>query len=155
YRANGPELTCTNSMKSQDLQNGDLLEVTTEMEIHFLTPMLTNITQGLHLELRAQRTIIKDIVLNSNNPNDSDYDGLDDQWEIDHVGDITIVSATDDPDHDGCNNGCEETRGGNPAVPDTDGDGLPDGKEAYTYHTKLDDVDTDDDGLNDGDEISI
>ncbi len=108
---------------------------------------------------------------------------------------LALYNATDDPDGDGCNNGCEETRttvcnmdadpepepcfdpgAANPPPiwadserdytaihaanfgwetpdgfygpndPDSDGDGLLDGEEAYTYGSDPLDVDSDDDG---------
>jgi Flp pilus assembly protein TadG len=71
-------------------------------------------------------------------------------------------NATDDPDGDGCNNGCEETIGGEPieglagvVATDTDGDGLLDGEEVHTYGTNATNPDTDGDGLLDGDEVKI
>jgi hypothetical protein len=85
-------------------------------------------------------------------------------------------NATDDPDHDGFNNGAEEALGTNPIsdedifAMDSDGDGLSDGQEGngwqYTYTvngvpitellvTDPADDDSDDDGLSDGDEALV
>ncbi|MBB5353123.1 hypothetical protein HNR46_003376 [Haloferula luteola] len=62
---------------------------------------------------------------------DSDGDGLADQWEIDHFGDITSYSGTDDPDSDTYDNEAEETAASDPNDPfsipgDIDGDELAD-----------------------------
>src|SRR5690606_40876528 len=59
-----------------------------------------------------------------------------------HFGNLDQI-ATNDPDNDGCNNGCEETRGLDPNNGDSDKDafgnptpdGLKDGDEAYVYKT--------------------
>src|SRR6266496_1743195 len=43
--------------------------------------------------------------------------------------------------------------GSDPRKPDTDGDGLGDGMEVYTYFTSPTSTDTDQDGLSDGYEV--
>lgn len=48
----------------------------------------------------------------------------------------------------------ENDTGTDPNEPDTDGDGLSDGDEVYTYPCDPNDADTDDDGLEDGEEIN-
>lgn len=90
---------------------------------------------------------------------DSDYDGLDDTWEYAHFGNLN-QTGTDDPDNDGCNNGCEEMQGLDPNNPDTDGDMLKDGEEIYgmvtstgTYYSNPLMVDSDYDGISDYNEI--
>lgn len=60
---------------------------------------------------------------------DSDGDGLDDDWEIEHFGNITAHNGTDDPDNDGLTNAQEEAEGTDPLDEDTDGDGFTDGEE--------------------------
>jgi hypothetical protein len=104
---------------------------------------------------------------------DTDYDGLSDQWECQYfegtnpdpaVPEVTGCGLEDlwqtglnDPDNDGCNNGCEETRRTEPlgtGSTDTDDDGLSDGDEAYIYFTNPADSDTDNDGLIDGYEVN-
>lgn len=85
---------------------------------------------------------------------DLDHDGLSDQWEIMFFGGIETYNATDDPDNDGCNNGCEFLRGINPVNSDTDGDGLSDGYEVYVHATNPSNPDTDADYLEDGWELN-
>jgi len=62
--------------------------------------------------------------------------------------------AFSDPDHDGCNNGCEELYTSDPWDPDTDDDGLTDGDEDRIWSSLPTNVDTDGDGLWDGDETT-
>jgi Flp pilus assembly protein TadG len=261
---------------------GDLMLVTMEAEIEFITPILASLYPSLQLDFRAQRTLISrlDFTLKGT---DRDLDGLLDTWEYDYFGclvdgwdeepqvsgDKPIVSlrpsgylylaaishpikigwtkasstnplpaadpddpttfatgsfpsdcateildpadyassaewpvgcvlktdadgqdyldeckvpntiefnATDDPDHDGFNNGAEETLGTDPIssedtfAHDSDGDGLSDGQEAngwpYTFTvngvedtilmvTDPADEDTDNDGLSDGQEALV
>lgn len=59
-----------------------------------------------------------------------------------------------DDDNDGLNNGEERLYGTDPAVADTDGDGLSDGEEIYTYDTAPLKADHDGDGLPDGEEVN-
>lgn len=152
-----------------DLQNGNILEVTVQSNIRFLTPGMSSITPVMPVRFSGQRTVVIEIVLHGNpNPKsptrDTDFDGLLDVWEEQYFGNapygvdnITaeelLQTGTDDPDGDGCNNGCEQTRGSDPTNPDTDGDGLNDGQEAYTYNTDPTKPDTDGDGLSDYDEV--
>ncbi len=90
---------------------------------------------------------------------DTDFDGLPDWWENNHLGDLT-QDGNDDPDFDGCNNLCEYQQGTipfstafDPITPtqldswDTDNDGLSDGEELPDSSPT--DYDTDGDGLND------
>ncbi|MGB1697953.1 MAG: binary toxin-like calcium binding domain-containing protein [Thermoplasmatota archaeon] len=88
--------------------------------------------------------------------NDSDGDGLPDDWEIDQFGDITTYSGGDDPDADGLNNTGEFNAGTNATNPDTDGDGITDGDEVDDGTDPLDPndpgtggTDADGDGLDD------
>lgn len=88
---------------------------------------------------------------------DTDNDGLPDQWEIDFFGDLA-QTAEGDSDDDGSDNATELVVGTDPANEDTDGDGVKDGAETGTgIFVNADDtgtdplnVDTDDDGLSDG-----
>lgn len=61
-------------------------------------------------------------------PPDADQDGLEDMWEHEY--------------------------GGDPSNPDTDGDGLLDGAEVYTYNSGVTNPDSDQDGLIDGAEVN-
>lgn len=84
---------------------------------------------------------------------DTDTDGLPDDWETTHFGDLT-QDGTGDPDSDGCDNTCEQGSGSDPNHPDTDSDGLTDGYEVANGSDPLDpadppDPDSDHDGLED------
>lgn len=57
---------------------------------------------------------------------DFDQDGMPDWWERKYFGDIS-QPADSDFDSDGLNNIMEYRAGADPANPDTDGDGMPDG----------------------------
>ncbi len=89
--------------------------------------------------------------------NDSDYDGLDDDWELRYFPALTTASGGDDGDGDGLTNILEQARGSDPTKTDTDGDGLSDLVETNTgvyvdaEHTGTDPAraDTDGDGLSD------
>ncbi|MDP2325162.1 MAG: IPT/TIG domain-containing protein, partial [Gammaproteobacteria bacterium] len=59
---------------------------------------------------------------------DFDLDGLPDDWERTHFGDLR-QNPEDDPDLDGLTNEQEYLLGTNPKLADTDGDGIPDGEE--------------------------
>ena len=154
---------------SGDLENGNILEVSVQSDINFVTPMISSITPSMPVRFSGQRTVVIEITLHGNpdassTDRDTDYDGLRDLWEEQYFGtspygvdnimaEELLQTGTDDPDNDGCNNGCEQTRGSNPTVWDTDGDGLNDGQEAYTYNTDPTKADTDSDGLSDYDEV--
>ncbi|MBI5753792.1 PKD domain-containing protein [Candidatus Peregrinibacteria bacterium] len=78
--------------------------------------------------------------------------------EIDDPGNNTIsttVNVTQDSDHDGIPNPEEIKLGTDPQKADSDGDGLSDSQEIYTYHTDPLKADTDGDGLADGNEINL
>ena len=84
---------------------------------------------------------------------DTDHDGMADEWELAHFGNLS-QGPNDDPDGDGLVNFDEYVRGSDPNDPDTDGDGLSDGAEVHTYGTDPFKADTDNDELNDGAEIA-
>ncbi|MFT4637433.1 MAG: hypothetical protein ACI8T1_000742 [Verrucomicrobiales bacterium] len=93
--------------------------------------------------------------LNPSNPDDAgedeDNDGLTNLEEFEN----NTEPAVADTDSDGLNDGPEvKEHFSKPRVPDTDGDGLLDGAEVNTHMTGVLDIDTDDDGLKDGDEIA-
>jgi hypothetical protein len=83
---------------------------------------------------------------------DSDGDGLNDNWENDHFGNLD-QDGEGDPDNDGLSNAREFTLTSNPAEADTDNDGLNDGDE-IAAGTNLFVTDTDADGLADGAETN-
>ncbi|MBE5945895.1 MAG: VWA domain-containing protein [Lachnospiraceae bacterium] len=98
------------------------------------------------------------------NIEDTDADGLNDFYEIyisftnpslidtDNNG---ILDGQEDYDKDGLTTKQEANNNADSWNPDTDDDGLWDGKEVNLYHTKVRVADTDNDGLNDGDEIIL
>jgi outer membrane protein assembly factor BamB len=91
----------------------------------------------------------------ASNPNsiDSDADGMGDYYEFNHGLDVTGDDRLADFDGDGLGNFDEFQRGTNPALADSDADGLDDGAEVMTHQTDPLDTDSDDDGL--GDEAEI
>ncbi|MFQ5909524.1 MAG: hypothetical protein ACE5IJ_02245, partial [Thermoplasmata archaeon] len=62
-------------------------------------------------------------------PEDSDGDGLPDDWEEGNFGDLG-QGADDDPDEDGLTNSQEYALDADPLNEDTDGDGIRDGDDA-------------------------
>jgi hypothetical protein len=130
-----------------------MLQIDVQTNVSLLTPLLNNLVPNLPIHFEGQRTIVSYISLPNRYSVDRDFDGLLDAWETANFGNISLT-GTDDPDFDRCNNGCEESRGTNPNVADTDGDNLLDGEEAYIYQTNPLLQDTDGDGLNDDAEIA-
>lgn len=128
------------------LENGDMLRISSSARVDLLTPLVSAYLPSIQIDLRGQRTIIKDITLGLSYDVDSDFDGLLDSWELAILGTLEYV-ATDNLDSDFCNLGCEESRLLDPNDPDTDDDGLEDHDEAYRYETNGNDKDTDDDSL--------
>ena len=105
--------------------------------------------------------IEKEIGSDPYNP-DTDGDNLPDGYEAltletdptkPDTDDNGVLDCDEDFDEDGLTNLQEYEQGTEPYNDDTDGDGLKDGEEIYTYGTDPLKVDTDDDGLDDGDEI--
>ncbi|MGC6427699.1 MAG: lamin tail domain-containing protein [Akkermansiaceae bacterium] len=86
--------------------------------------------------------------------NDSDSDGLDDDWELTYFANLTIATGTGNNDGDALNNLQEQAAGTNPTLTDTDGDNLSDSDEVNTHGSNPLIVDTDGDGLNDDVEVS-
>ncbi len=90
--------------------------------------------------------------------NDTDGDGLSDQWELRFAPNLTVISAGGDADADGLLNEAEFALGTNPTNNDTDADGALDGSETGTgvwvsltnRGTNPFAPDTDGDGLKDG-----
>jgi hypothetical protein len=85
---------------------------------------------------------------------DSDNDGIPNWWE--RKFGLNAASASDrfgDIDADGLSNLAEYRSRANSHVSDTDGDGIADNVEFFTYGTSPRKLDTDDDGISDVDEI--
>ena len=86
---------------------------------------------------------------------DSDGDGIPDDVEIANGLDPNNpADAFDDPDHDGLTNLEEFQAGTDMHNPDTDGDGLPDGREVKILHTNPLLKDSDGDGVPDNIEVA-
>lgn len=86
---------------------------------------------------------------------DSDSDDLADAWEVAVAGNLTtLTSATADGDSDGLTNQQEYANSANPAVADTDGDGLSDGDEVLVHGTDPTKTDTDGDEMPDAWEVA-
>lgn len=85
--------------------------------------------------------------------NDSDIDGLPDDWEQFHFSDLDEF-GTGDSDGDGLNNLDEYLADSNPNNPDTDNDGIGDGMEVNILGTNPLLADTDGNGIMDSDEDS-
>lgn len=64
------------------------------------------------------------------------------RWERRYGLDPRRDDSRGDPDHDGLGNLNEYLRGGIPNLPDTDLDGLRDGREVHFFHTRVDVADT-------------
>ncbi|MCP5537013.1 MAG: cadherin domain-containing protein [Akkermansiaceae bacterium] len=60
---------------------------------------------------------------------DSDGDGLSDEWEVLHFGSVAAQDGSTDSDGDGLTNAEEEAAGTNPNSTDSDGDGFSDSAE--------------------------
>ncbi len=80
-------------------------------------------------------------------------DDADDLFMTFGLGFSYYIYGETDYDKDGLSNVREKAIGTDPYNPDSDGDGLLDGEEVYTYFTDPLKADTDDDGLNDYEEI--
>lgn len=124
-----------------NLDNGDLLVI--EMDV-VVTPILMPFGD-LTIKLKGERTVVKEILPGSSTGTDEDYDGLNDSWEIAKFGNITTYIASDDPDGDGCSNGCEEAgEDGIDASPATDDTTNP--LNAASYPSAMN-TDVDGDGV--------
>ena len=95
-------------------------------------------------------------------PNVADTDGGGVPDGVEHaLGTDPLLKRDDtrlsrrDRDGDGIDDDTERRHGTNPLNPDTDGDGLPDGKEVFEFQTDPLDPDTDHGGARDGDEVAF
>ena len=79
---------------------------------------------------------------------DADGDGLPDQWEYQHAGDLNSMAATTDQDGDGMSDLAEFEQDTNPTNTDTDGDGINDANDAFPNNSAYQ-ADSDNDGLAD------
>lgn len=83
--------------------------------------------QGLKADMGADEYVAPPI---NPNPIDTDGDGLPDAWELEHFGHLNFAGS-DDPDGDGLTNAQERLANTDPLNPDSDGDGVRDGADAY------------------------
>ena len=88
----------------------------------------------------------------STDPRDADEQPTENDV-LDDDGDGALNCSDDDIDNDGLTNEQEVEAGTKPDDPDSDGDGLSDGKEVLFQGTDPNDADTDDDGVDDGVEV--
>ena len=73
---------------------------------------------------------------------DTDKDGMGDEWEITHFGDLTSHDGNADSDGDGLTDLQEYQYGTNPKNPDSDGDKITDGYEVNQGTSPTDPADT-------------
>lgn len=110
--------TCS-TVKDDLLANGDILEIQVKAKVKLIAFPMASIP----FDFVGRRTIIKKIDIGAQCIDgtdedlcDRDFDGLADGWERAYYGNLSEYNATDDPDGDGCNNGCEEINGTDPTV---------------------------------------
>jgi len=78
---------------------------------------------------------------------DTDEDGLSDEWELRYFGDLYTTDGTGDFDNDGLSDRYEYRYATDPTNSDTDGDGIPDAWEvANNLNPLMDDASADPDG---------
>ena len=112
------------------------------------------ITDNLVFNGRATLRLTSTDYLDDLSPKeDPKADAANDMFMTFGVGFSYYILGDADYDKDGLTNSREKAIGTDPYNPDTDGDGLKDGEEVYTYHTDPLKPDTDGDNLTDYDEI--
>ena len=92
-----------------DVNNGDYITIKTTARLDMIVLPFT-----LNMEFEGQRTIIKTFNVGSLTGNDTDFDGLDDNWEITNFGSIECQTGLDDANDDGISNGQHEYEGTSP-----------------------------------------
>lgn len=113
--------TCATTNLDDKLENGDILEIRLRAKVKLIAFPMADIP----FDFVGRRTIVKKIDIGGEcigtdeDLCDRDFDGLADGWERAEFGGISVYNATDDPDGDGCNNGCEEINGTDPTLADT------------------------------------
>lgn len=116
---------------------------------------------GIGTEIKMSKNVLLDIHVGASYTftdllNNFVIEDYNDSWLQGGVG-IAFAGGEDctiDTDKDGLTDCVEEKGCTNPAIADTDGDGLNDGSEVNTYKTDACNKDTDADGLIDGMEVN-
>ena len=124
-----------------------------EVNIHFTDPTNWD-TDGDSLSDGDEVNIYGTDPLNPDTDGGGVPDGIEISLGMDPL-DILDDRMINDRDLDGLPDDLESLIGTSPMNPDTDGDGLLDGHEYYSYGTDPTSVDTDGDGLSDHDEIML
>lgn len=115
--------------------------------------LITAISRGNVMFSALNEGIMGSITINVVIPDDSDGDGIPDEWEIANgLNPNNPADAAQDTDGDSLTNAQEYQLGTNPRLVDTDGDGLTDSRELALGTNPLK-ADTDGDGLSDGQEV--
>ena len=90
---------------------------------------------------------------------DSEGDGLIDDWELQYWDNLLVTGGNEDLDNDGLSNLLEQLIGTSPLIADTDSDGRLDGDEVNAAMNPLQgslvEIDTDGDGLTDVEEEAL
>lgn len=160
------------SNPSTGVRTGDILRIEMRIIVRHITPIANRFVDQTIIDVHTQRTL-RLFSLVEGVAGDTDIDGLPDEWEEQNFGftnfdpnrtplcyfdesgvqltgnEIIHFTAIDDPDGDGCLNGCERVNGTDPCRADTDGDGLDDGDEVNVYFTNPTLIDTDGDDVTD------